>query len=101
MGPGTAARLPPTGHTVVHPATVRTIRGGVSGVREHWEVPGRARRGLLASSVGPALPAIARTAGTLGLTVSPGPGMLDLVDPRGGRGLDRLFHRLARELTGA
>ena len=27
--------------------------------------------------------------------------MLDLVDPRGGRGLDRLFHRLARELTGA
>jgi EAL domain-containing protein (putative c-di-GMP-specific phosphodiesterase class I) len=29
------------------------------------------------------------------------PGLVDVVDPRGGHGLDRLFQRLARELTGA
>jgi EAL domain-containing protein (putative c-di-GMP-specific phosphodiesterase class I) len=64
-------------------------------------VPARAGRALLATSVGHVLPAIARTARTLGLTVSTTPGLLDVVDPRGGRGLDRLFQRLARELTGA
>ncbi len=78
-----------------------TICGAVCGCRRHWEVPGRATRALLATSIGHVLPAIARTARGLGLTVHPAPAMLDVVDPRGGRGLDRLFQRLARELTGA
>jgi EAL domain-containing protein (putative c-di-GMP-specific phosphodiesterase class I) len=67
----------------------------------NWEVPGRATRLLLATSVGHVLPAVARTARALGLTVQASPGMLDVVDHRDGRGLDRLFQRLARELTGA
>jgi EAL domain-containing protein (putative c-di-GMP-specific phosphodiesterase class I) len=67
----------------------------------NWEVPGRATRLLLATSVGHVLPAVARTVRALGLTVQASPGMLDVVDHRDGRGLDRLFQRLARELTGA
>ena len=47
------------------------------------------------------LPAVARTGAALGLTVYRSPQLLDVVDPRGGRGLDRLFQRLARELTAA
>ena len=94
-------RLSRTGRSVVHPGDVGTISGGMSGCRQHWEVPGRATRALLATSIGHVLPAVARTARTLGLTVHTAPGMLDVVDPRGGRGLERLFQRLARELTAA
>ena len=65
-----------------------------------WEVPPRATRALFAASIGHVLPAIARTATTLGLTVYSTSSVIDVVDDRG-RGLDRLLHRLARELTTA
>lgn len=65
-----------------------------------WEARPRATRALFAASVGHVLPAIARTATTLGLTVYTAPQVIDVVDARG-RGLDRLLHRLARELTTA
>lgn len=78
-----------------------TICGGVCGCRQNWEVPGPAARALLATSIGHVLPAVSRTARALGLTVFSSPSMLDVVDDRGGRGIERLFHRLARELTGA
>jgi EAL domain-containing protein (putative c-di-GMP-specific phosphodiesterase class I) len=78
-----------------------TICGGFCVCRENWELPGRAGRVLLAASIGHVLPAIARTAASIGLDVHPSPSLLDIVDRSGGRGLDRLFHRLARELTGA
>ena len=78
-----------------------TICGGVCGCRQNWEVPGPATRVLLATTIGHVLPAVARTARALGLTVYGSPSMLDVVDDRGGRGIERLFHRLARELTGA
>jgi EAL domain-containing protein (putative c-di-GMP-specific phosphodiesterase class I) len=63
-------------------------------------VPPRATRALFAASIGHVLPAIARTATTLGLTVWTAPPVVDVVDPSG-RGLDRLLQRLARELTTA
>ncbi|MCV2491553.1 EAL domain-containing protein [Geodermatophilus sp. YIM 151500] len=78
-----------------------TICGGTCGCRSNWEVPGRASRALLATSVGHVLPAVARTADALGLTVYTAPSLLDVVDDRGGRGLERLFERLARDLTAA
>ena len=78
-----------------------TICGGVCGCRQNWEVPGPAGRLLLATTIGHVLPAIARTARQLGLTVYTGPSTVDVVDDRGGSRLDRLLHRLARELTGA
>src|SRR4051812_31516452 len=37
----------------------------------------------------------------MGLTVSSSSQLVDVLDERGGRGLARLFHRLARELTAA
>jgi EAL domain-containing protein (putative c-di-GMP-specific phosphodiesterase class I) len=80
---------------------VGTICEASCGCRRHWEVPRAAGRALFATSVGHVLPAIGRTARGLGLTVAPSHGMLDVFDPRGGRGLERLFQRLARELTGA
>jgi EAL domain-containing protein (putative c-di-GMP-specific phosphodiesterase class I) len=80
---------------------VGTICGGVCGCRQNWKVPGRATRALLATSAGHVLPAVARTARAVGLTVHTAPGLLDVVDSRGGRDLDRLFHRLAREMTAA
>jgi EAL domain-containing protein (putative c-di-GMP-specific phosphodiesterase class I) len=64
-------------------------------------VPGRATRALFATSIGHVLPTVSRTAKALGLTVSGSPSLVDVVDARGGRGLDRLFQRLARDLTGA
>jgi EAL domain-containing protein (putative c-di-GMP-specific phosphodiesterase class I) len=82
-------------------ALVGTICGGICGCRQNWEVPGPAARVLLATPIGHVLPAVARTARALGLTVFTGPSTIDVVDDRGGRRLDRLFHRLARELTGA
>ena len=88
----TAARLSGPGPSVGHPAVVGTTR---------WEVPGPASRVLLASSVGHVLPAIARTAHALGLAVHSAPALLDVRDDRGGRRLERLFARLARDLTGA
>jgi EAL domain-containing protein (putative c-di-GMP-specific phosphodiesterase class I) len=80
---------------------VGTICGGVCGCRQNWEVPGTASRVLLATSIGHVLPTVARIATAMGLTVYSSPQLLDLVDDRGGRGLDRLFQRLARELTQA
>jgi EAL domain-containing protein (putative c-di-GMP-specific phosphodiesterase class I) len=80
---------------------VGTICGGVCGCRQNWEVPGTATRALLAASIGHVLPAIARTATALGLTVHSSPELIDVLDDRGGRGLARLFQRLARELTAA
>ncbi|MGY1725223.1 EAL domain-containing protein [Blastococcus sp. SYSU DS0533] len=78
-----------------------TICGGVCGCRQNWELPGRADRALLATSIGHVLPHVARTAKALGLTVDSAPQVVDVVDDRGGRGLERLFQKLARELTGA
>jgi EAL domain-containing protein (putative c-di-GMP-specific phosphodiesterase class I) len=86
---------------VSHPRCVGTICGGVCGCRQNWELPARATRLLLATPVGHVLPAVARSATALGLAVSSSPQLLDIVDARGGRGLDRLFQRLARELTAA
>jgi EAL domain-containing protein (putative c-di-GMP-specific phosphodiesterase class I) len=80
---------------------VGTICGGVCGCRQNWEVPGRATRVLLATSIGHVLPTVARTAKALGLTVYSSSQLVDVVDDRGGRGLERLFQRLARELTSA
>jgi EAL domain-containing protein (putative c-di-GMP-specific phosphodiesterase class I) len=66
-----------------------------------WEVPAPATRALLAASVGHVLPAIARAAEAIGLSVYSSPQLLDLVDDRGGRRLALLFERLARVLTDA
>ena len=68
---------------------------------QRWELPGRATRALLATPVSHILPAVARTARTMGLAVHASPRMLDIVDERDGRWLDRLFARLAHELTDA
>lgn len=78
-----------------------TICGGVCGCRQNWEVPGRASRALLATTIGHVLPHVARTAKALGLVVDSAPHVVDVLDERGGRGLERLFQKLARELTGA
>jgi EAL domain-containing protein (putative c-di-GMP-specific phosphodiesterase class I) len=55
----------------------------------------------VATSIGHVLPSIARIAKAMGLTVYTSPQLLDILDDRGGRRLDRLFHVLARELTAA
>ncbi|MDK3258251.1 EAL domain-containing protein [Blastococcus capsensis] len=78
-----------------------TICGGVCGCRQNWELPGRAVRALLATSIGHVLPHVSRTAKALGLNVYSSPQLIDVVDERGGTGLERLFQRLARELTAA
>jgi EAL domain-containing protein (putative c-di-GMP-specific phosphodiesterase class I) len=69
--------------------------------REVWDVPSRATRALLATEDDHLLPAVARTARSLGLSVFAAAHLVDLVDEQGGRGIERLFHRLARELTAA
>lgn len=74
---------------------------GVCGCRAHWEVPEDAARALLATAIGHVLPTVSRTAKSLGLGVTTAPQLVDVVDPRGGPGLDRLFQRLARDLTAA
>ena len=96
-----AARLPVAGGRVSHSALVGTICGAVCDCRQNWEVPGPATRALLATSVGHVLPTVSRLAKAMGLTVSSSSQLVDVVDDRGGRTLDRLFQRLARELTGA
>ena len=101
MGSDTAARLSQASVVVSHPGSVGTICGGVCGCRRNWEVPGRATRALIATSIGHVLPHVARTAKALGLTVHSAPHLVDVVDERGGSGLERLFQRLARELTAA
>ena len=78
-----------------------TICGAVCGCRQNWEVPGRAERALVATTIGHVLPTVSRLAAALGLTVHSSPRLLDILDDRGGRGLERLFQRLARELTAA
>jgi EAL domain-containing protein (putative c-di-GMP-specific phosphodiesterase class I) len=80
---------------------VATTCSGVCTCRRHWDVPGDATRALLATSIGHVLPMVSRTAKGLGLTVTTAPDLVDVTDPRGGRGMDRLFQRLARELTAA
>jgi EAL domain-containing protein (putative c-di-GMP-specific phosphodiesterase class I) len=95
------ARLSPPCVTVSHPANVGTICGGVCGCRQNWEMPAPAGRALLATSIGHVLPTVARLATAMGLTVYTSPQLVDILDERGGRGLTRLFHRLARELTAA
>jgi EAL domain-containing protein (putative c-di-GMP-specific phosphodiesterase class I) len=80
---------------------VGTICGGVCGCRQNWEVPGPATRALLATSVGHVLPTVSRLAKAMGMTVTSSRHLIDIVDDRGGRRLDVLFQRLARELTGA
>ncbi|MGY1636155.1 EAL domain-containing protein [Geodermatophilus sp. SYSU D00742] len=69
--------------------------------REYWHVPGHAGRVLLGSTDGDLLAEVARAARAAGLVVAGGPDLLDLTDEDGGRGVDRLFRRLARELTTA
>jgi EAL domain-containing protein (putative c-di-GMP-specific phosphodiesterase class I) len=96
-----AARLWGCWETVGHPAGVGTMCGGVCGCRQNWEIPGSATRLLLATSIGHVLPSVARIAKALGLTVYSSPQLLDILDDRGGRRLDRLFQILARELTAA
>ncbi len=64
-------------------------------------MPGAATRVLLAASVGHVLPTVARTAAALDMDVVSTPHLVDVLDPRDGRGVDRLFQRLARELTAA
>jgi EAL domain-containing protein (putative c-di-GMP-specific phosphodiesterase class I) len=78
-----------------------TTCGGICGCRQTWEVPRPASRALIATSIGHVLPSVARIAKALGLTVHSSPLLLDLLDDRGGRRLDRLFQILARELTAA
>jgi EAL domain-containing protein (putative c-di-GMP-specific phosphodiesterase class I) len=69
--------------------------------RQQWELPGRAERALIATQISHVLPAIARTARSMGLSVEASSRLLDIVDERGGRWLERLFARLAHELTDA
>jgi EAL domain-containing protein (putative c-di-GMP-specific phosphodiesterase class I) len=80
---------------------VGILCGGICGCRQNWEVPDRATQALIATSIGHVLPAIARAATALGLTVFSSPQLLDIVDDPDGRRLARLFQRLARELTAA
>src|SRR5829696_4295771 len=96
-----AARLPVAGGRVSHSALVGTICGAVCDCRQNWEVPGPATRALLATSVGHVLPTVSRLAKALGMTVHSYPQLVDVLDDRGGRRLDVLFQRLARELTAA
>ena len=87
---------------VSHPRDVGTHCGSACGCRQTWQVPGRANRALLATSIGHVLPHVARTAKALGLSVCSMPHLVDVVDEQaGGRGLERLFQKLARELTAA
>jgi EAL domain-containing protein (putative c-di-GMP-specific phosphodiesterase class I) len=80
---------------------VGTLCGSVCGCRQHWSVPARASRALLATSAGHVLPTVSRTAKAMGLQVQTARQLVDVVDPRGGKGLERLFQKLARELTAA
>lgn len=78
-----------------------TICGGVCGCRQNWEVPAVATRALMATSIGHVLPTVSRLAKSMGMTVRTSPQLVDVLDDRGGRTLDLLFQRLARELTAA
>lgn len=64
-------------------------------------MPGPAARVLFATSIGHVLPTVARLATSLDLDANSTTHLVDVLDPRGGRGIDRLFQRLARELTAA
>ncbi|TKJ33622.1 EAL domain-containing protein [Blastococcus sp. CCUG 61487] len=78
-----------------------TLCGSVCGCRRHWTIPGRSSRALLATTAGHVLPTVSRTAKAMGLHVQTVPHLVDVEDPTGGRGLERLFQKLARELTDA
>ncbi|MGY1814613.1 EAL domain-containing protein [Blastococcus sp. SYSU D00820] len=69
--------------------------------REAWPLPEVATRVLMASEVDSVLPSVAGIARSVGLSVYAAPGLLDLTDERDGVGVERLFDRLSRELTGA
>ena len=77
------------------------MTGPADVVRPSWGTPQRARRLLLASTLNHVLPSISRIAGAMGLRIGTAPGLLDIVDDEGGRRVDRLLQRLARELTTA
>ncbi|MCU1620744.1 MAG: Diguanylate phosphodiesterase [Modestobacter sp.] len=77
------------------------MTGPVDVVHPSWETPQLARRLLLASTLNHVLPSISRIAGAMGLRIGTAPGLLDIVDDEGGRRIDRLLQRLARELTAA
>jgi EAL domain-containing protein (putative c-di-GMP-specific phosphodiesterase class I) len=94
------ARLSAAAPRLGHPAPVGSTVGSARR-REYWHVPGSAGRVLLGSTDGDLLGEVARAARVFGLTVSGGPDLLDLTDEDGGRGVDRLFRHLARELTTA
>lgn len=79
----------------------RADDGDLDLLRPRWTVPGPVLRLLLATRVEHLLPAVARTATAVGLDVQTAPGLLDVVDDRDGRRVDRLLARLARELTAA
>src|SRR5918997_2410793 len=83
-----------------HPRAVASTDGRLRR-REYWHLPARATRVLLATPDAHLLSEVARMARALGLAVTASPDLLDLDDEDGGRGVDRLFHRLARELTTA
>src|SRR3954468_18943534 len=100
VGPG-PARLATQREGVSHPGGVGIICGGVCGCRQNWEVPGPATRALLATSIGHVLPTVSRLSKAMGMTVSSSPQLVDILDDRGGRRLEVLFQRLARELTAA
>src|SRR3954447_15237720 len=73
-----AARLTRRRGSLVHPRGVGTTQ------HQRWELPGRADRVLLATPISHILPAVARTARSMGLIVSASPRLLDVVDERGG-----------------
>jgi EAL domain-containing protein (putative c-di-GMP-specific phosphodiesterase class I) len=98
--PSARARLPAAASPLGHPAGVASTDGGTRR-REYWHVPGHAVRVMMATSDGRLLAEVARTARGIGLSVSGGSDLLDLTDEDGGRGVDRLFRRLARALTTA
>jgi EAL domain-containing protein (putative c-di-GMP-specific phosphodiesterase class I) len=78
------------------------VSGSADVQHPSWEIPERATRLLLASPLGHVLPAIARSAAGLRLDVYSDPGLLEVVDVEpDGRRMQRLLHRLARELTAA
>src|SRR3712207_2248577 len=97
---GPTARLCGPVARLGHPRAVASTDGRLRR-REYWHLPGRATRVLLATSDTHLLAEVARTARALGLAVSNAPDLPDLDDEDGGRGVDRLFHRIARELTTA
>ncbi|WP_448638197.1 EAL domain-containing protein [Geodermatophilus sp. URMC 63] len=98
MGLPRACPARPAGSAILL-RVVSTI--GAARRREEWVLPDVATRVLLATEQEHVLPAVAAVARAVGLSVFAAPGLLDLLDERDGLGVERLFDRLSRELTGA